>query len=30
MNEGAVAFLTKPFDSDLLLAEVTRAVARTA
>src|SRR3546814_2166922 len=22
MNEGAVAFLTKPFDSDLLLAEV--------
>lgn len=29
MNEGAVAFLSKPFDSDLLLAEVTRAVART-
>lgn len=28
VNEGAVAFLTKPFDGELLLAAVTRAVAR--
>jgi len=28
MDKGAVAFLTKPFDSGLLLAEVTRALTR--
>jgi FixJ family two-component response regulator len=28
MEEGAVAFLTKPFDGDLLLAEVARALSR--
>lgn len=28
MDEGAVAFLTKPVDGGLLLAEVTRAVTR--
>jgi FixJ family two-component response regulator len=28
MNEGAVAFLTKPFDAGLLLAEVARALSR--
>ena len=28
MDEGAVAFLTKPFDGDLLLAEVARALSR--
>ena len=28
IDEGAVAFLTKPFDGDLLLAEVTRALSR--
>jgi FixJ family two-component response regulator len=28
VNEGAVAFLTKPFDGELLLAAATRAVAR--
>jgi FixJ family two-component response regulator len=29
LDEGAVAFLTKPFDGDLLLAEVARALSRT-
>jgi FixJ family two-component response regulator len=28
VNEGAVAFLTKPFDGELLLAAATRAMAR--
>lgn len=28
MHEGAVAFLTKPFDSGVLLAELTRALRR--
>jgi len=30
MNEGAVAFLMKPLDAGLLLAEVTRALKRMA
>ena len=29
MDQGAVAFLTKPFEGDLLLAEVARALSQT-